>query len=477
MKKIRAFLITILIMMMAARPVMASENTVPEGVRVGETDISGLTREEADTVLSDHIEKIKNTKISLNIEGEEELSFTLSDIGAEVKEGDTLDQAMEIGRSGNVLERYFALKKVKDEGMDLTPEYFFNRDALISLLEAKLPELNREARSSSIEIIDDTPYVQIAETGIAVNVDETVKAVEGALNGKVDAETVSVDIVADITEPEGDTTDFSDITDCLGSYTTVMGYYKENRVGNIINAAKLINGVVVAPGEVFDLNSYLEPYTTDNGYLMATGYGYGGRVVPAMGGGVCQMASTLYNAVLNAELEIVERRNHMMTVSYVPVSMDATVSEGSDNFKFRNNTDTPVYIYTYTSDDLKVTAAIFGKETRPENRTVEYVSVIDSTIGAPADVITVDETKPAGYREVTQGAHTGYTGHLQKNVYVDGELTESTTVNTSRYGAFPRYITVGPEPETEPETEAESQEEPAPAAEEETEAAPEGEEG
>ena len=87
--------------------------------------------------------------------------------------------------------------------------------------------------------------------------------------------------------------------------------------------------------------NHVTPFTAANGYYQATGYS-GGRVVPSTGGGICQVSSTMYNAVLRAELEVVERSNHGLTVGYVPLGADATVAEGGVDFRFRNNLDAPV---------------------------------------------------------------------------------------------------------------------------------------
>jgi vancomycin resistance protein YoaR len=154
--------------------------------------------------------------------------------------------------------------------------------------------------------------------------------------------------------------------------------------------------------------------------------------------------------VLRAELEIVERSNHGLTVGYVPLGADATVSEGSVDFKFKNNLDDAVYLEAYTYSG-NVYVCIYGKETRPSNRTIEFYSVTEQTIEPGDDVITEDDTQPEGYQEVTQTAHNGYVASFYKYVYVDGELQEKIKLNTSTYRATPRYVTVGTKKEKETE--------------------------
>ena len=128
-----------------------------------------------------------------------------------------------------------------------------------------------------------------------------------------------------------------------------------------------------------------------------------GRIEQTIGGGACQVTTTLYNAVLRAELEIVERHAHSMTVSYVDLAYDAAIAENSKNFKFKNNLDLPILIEAFSRDRV-ITFRIWGHETRPENRTVKFENKVLKEIAPPAeDKVTKDPTKPESYRKVTKG--------------------------------------------------------------------------
>ena len=112
------------------------------------------------------------------------------------------------------------------------------------------------------------------------------------------------------------------------------------------------------------------------------------------------------------------------------------------DFRFRNNLDAPIYIESYTYGG-EVYVNIYGHETRSSNRSIEFYSVTDKTIEPCEDVITKDDTQPDGWQEVTQSAHNGYVASFYKKIYVDGSLQDTVWINTSYYGASPRYITVG----------------------------------
>ena len=167
-----------------------------------------------------------------------------------------------------------------------------------------------------------------------------------------------------------------------------------------------------------------------------------GKVVDSLGGGICQVSTTLYNAVLLAELEVTERYNHSMIVGYVDPSADAAIAESSGkDFKFVNNTDAPIYIEGYTHDK-QITFNIYGKETRAAGHSVRYESEVLETITPPADQIYADAGQPIGYI-VTESAHIGYKARLWKITMENGVEVSREQVNSSTYKMVPRSATVG----------------------------------
>lgn len=154
----------------------------------------------------------------------------------------------------------------------------------------------------------------------------------------------------------------------IGSYSTDYSGSDANRSANVARAASLINGKVLASGETFSFNDTVGDRTSANGFYKAKEY-VNGQSVDGIGGGTCQVSSTLYSAALYADLGIVHRENHMMTVSYMPAGQDATVAYGSVDFKFKNTTDYPIKIAAYTNGG-RITVSIIGTPWEPE-RSVE----------------------------------------------------------------------------------------------------------
>lgn len=150
----------------------------------------------------------------------------------------------------------------------------------------------------------------------------------------------------------------------IAGFSTVFEDVSPEEHVNIELAANTINKTVVMPGEVFSQNETAGPYTEDKGYLEGIGYA-GGEVIKDIGGGVCNVATTLYNTSIASDLDIVERHNHSMPVPYVPYGQDAAVAYGYKDFKFKNNTEHPMLIWTELIDN-RLFMGFYGKEAAPE---------------------------------------------------------------------------------------------------------------
>ena len=274
-----------------------------------------------------------------------------------------------------------------------------------------------------------------------MDAEATGEALNQALAQGLD-EAVRVEAVIMETEPEITTEDLASIQDVLGTATTSFSSSGAARSTNVSVGASKINGRVLMPGEVLSGYECLQPFTSANGYKGAASYA-NGQVVDSIGGGVCQVSTTLYNAALQAELEIVERQNHSMIVTYVEPSMDAAIAGTVKDLKIRNNYSTPIYVEGYT-ENKQITFTIYGKETRPANRKVEYVS---ETLGrtSPGDPqLIVDPTLAPGARVRVQSSHTGLRSRLWKVVAVDGVEQERTLLNEDTYNASKAIYRVGP---------------------------------
>lgn len=197
-----------------------------------------------------------------------------------------------------------------------------------------------------------------------------------------------------------------------------------NRVFNIKKAASMINGSVVMPGETFSMNKTIGDRNKKNGWKTAAAI-TGGKYAKEYGGGVCQVSSTLFNTVLMADLAIVERYHHSWPMTYVPIGRDATISTGSKDFIFRNDTNAPITIIASVNEKAKtVTVSLY--DARPDGYAyIELESSRTGTLSSKGEKRILDESLPSGTRHVERKARTGKTSVTYQRFYnADGLLIE-----------------------------------------------------
>ena len=312
---------------------------------------------------------------------------------------------------------------------------------LKKFVKKKCKKMCTSAQNAQVSMENGEFVYTDSQEGVTLDVAATVENIQKAVSeAKDDTSAIRVVAAVEVEKPKISKETAERCKDKIGSFSTTFNAGNVNRSKNVANAARLISGSVLYPGETFSVHDAISPLTEENGYYAAASYNQG-KVEDTLGGGVCQVSTTLYNAVLRAELEVVERSPHSMVVSYVEPSMDAAIAGDYKDFKFKNNTDVPIYIQGGTYSGT-LYFNIYGEETRSEDRTVTFESEVTDTIEPGADKITYDKTKPESYTSVTQEAHTGYKAILWKIVDEKGKESK-TQVNSSTYAASPRYVTKG----------------------------------
>ena len=229
--------------------------------------------------------------------------------------------------------------------------------------------------------------------------------------------------------------------DTLASYKTNFSSSSANRAANINLATSAINNLVLMPGDEFSFNNTVGERTVERGYKTAGAYA-AGQTVQQVGGGICQVSSTLYNTVLLSNLQITERRSHQMTVSYVPMGRDATVNWGTQDFKFKNNTDFPIKIVG-TINGRDVTISMVGTCTIPNMEVKIQTSTV--SVLSPVDKYEEDPTLPVGESKTKKGS-TGYVVDAVRIVYSNGTEVSRESLIRSRYNPTNNIITVGTMP-------------------------------
>ena len=241
----------------------------------------------------------------------------------------------------------------------------------------------------------------------------------------------------------------------LGSFSTRYGGTGISRGSNIALAASRINGTVLQPGEIFSYNQVVGPRSGRAGFRMAPVISHG-ELVPGIGGGVCQVSSTLYNAVLLSDLKIVHRSHHAFPVHYLPAGRDATVVYGAIDFQFQNNTLAPIYV-AGSGARGRLSFRIYGK--RVPGREVSIELAHHTTQPAPME-IERDPALRAGRRIVEDKGHRGHRVTVYRVVRENG-VVQRELISRDRYRAFPTIVRVGARPKAPKQKQAASKTEPA----------------
>ncbi|TAH71479.1 MAG: hypothetical protein EWM47_04590 [Anaerolineaceae bacterium] len=416
------------------------EATIAKGVFIDTVDISGMTFSEAQAALKQHIEELRSKTFAI-IVGDNTIITTMGELGYKYESNDHLKHAIGLGKSGNLIKRYKDNKDI-EHGRKVYPlTYSYDEDKLKEVIEDAAVRYKKPPKNASFTRKNNKFEFTDHVLGSRMEIEPTFLSVKEKLDNWNRMDFLVHATMVDV-EPQFTKESLEKSTSILGEFTTEYTSSSEDRAANLANGARLINNAVLYPGEVFSSYTFLLPFSIDNGYYMAGSYN-AGRIEQTIGGGACQVTTTLYNAVLLSELDIVERSAHSMTVSYVDLAFDAAIAEGSKNFRFKNNTDMPILIEAF-SEDRKITFRIWGHETRDDNRTVKYENkVISETSPPSAEKVTKDPSRPTSYRKVTQSAKQGYVAELYKVIYENGVEVSRELINKSTYKAEPAHVTIG----------------------------------
>lgn len=420
--------------------VQAAQPLIHAGVYIEDIDVSGMTQEEAREAVQDYLSALGEKEIHLEAVGGNVITVTADELGLTWANPEMIEEAAGLGTQGNIVQRYKAIRDLQYSNHIFPLLISFDRGLLTTIIEEGSAPYNIVREEASLSRENGTFHVKEGVKGEQVEVAESVEKVNEYLINGWNREDTRIALIVGIDEPKGSKEDLLLVKDVLGSFTTSYKSSGTSRSANVSNGTNLIDGTTLYPGDTFSTYEAVSPFSEANGYYMAGSY-LNGMVVDSLGGGICQVSTTLYNAVLLSELEVTQRHNHSMIVSYVDPSADAAIAESSGkDFTFVNNTEYPIYIEGHT-EDKKITFTIYGVETRSPDREVIYESEVIETIRPESEKIIAVE-QPIGFIDV-QSAHIGYKAKLWKIVKENGVEISREQVNSSSYKMTPRTATVG----------------------------------
>ena len=399
------------------------------GVQAYGIDLGGKTKDEAiDIINSQLIPLIGNKVINVTV-GDKTFELKYSDINPSVSADKTVEQALEYGKDKKMFEKKEMIENSVDCKVDTVLSY--DEEKVKEFANSVNEQVKVDAVDAKISISGSNISITPETIGKGIDIDNLSNKIKECIDPdpeKVEAVTVELQDYS----PRITSADLSKIDGIMSSYSTTFGTSDAGRVENLRIASKYINGTLLMPGDEFSYNNTIGETTPERGYKEANTY-VGSKIVPGYGGGVCQVSSTLYRAVIQANIRSTERRNHSMTVGYAAPGLDATVAAGYIDYKFVNTYDFPIYIQGYLSGN-KVVFNIFGNKEAMGGKTYQLVNEILETYNYKTQEVQ-DPTLAEGTRVVeSSGANgckaSGYLITYQNGVQINKELISTDVYST-----------------------------------------------
>lgn len=474
---------------------------IVNGIKIGEIDISNLTKEQATEKLEDYYKEIILKNITLYYEDLEE-NINIEELEPQANIDKLVEEALKVGRNGNIIiDNYNILftmlfekqidisitynekkldKKIEEISNKLpgaivetnyyiendeliikkgTPGITIEKEKLVDLInktikcidkkEINIPvknvqiekidieeiykEIYKEAQDAYIETNPTNVHAHINGVDFAISIDEAKKVLEEA------QDEYSIPLKITIPNKTLETLGKEAFPSKLSEFTTRYDASNKNRSNNLELASEKIDGTIVLPGETFSYNKIVGERTIAKGYKEAAVYS-GGKVVQGIGGGICQLSSTLYNSVLYANLEVTSRSNHRFLTSYVKEGRDATVSWGTIDFCFKNTRNYPIKILSDVANGI-VKVQIYGIEEETEYE-VEIQTTVLETIPYKTNYIN-DNTLYVGDEIIEQYGSNGAKSETYKIIKQNGVIISKILLSTDTYSSLERIVRKG----------------------------------
>jgi vancomycin resistance protein YoaR len=413
---------------------------LPNNIYVDNLNIGGKTAEQAGKIIEQRINQLedKMIEIVLNNEGQvEKYKFALKDLGYYSDENKIKSDVVSILYNDlGLIDRLKRYRDIERNGKNFKISHgiefskFANAIKKLDVSKMSKPVNARYMyENGNISIEGGSPGYEIDVKGFYDKILEGIRTDQYEFN--VNLKEVKPQVTIESLASQG-------IKEKIAFFTTKFSVSNKPRTSNIRLAASNINGTILAPGDVFSFNKVVGERTIKRGFYKAGVY-VNGKIDEDVGGGICQVSTTLYNAVLLSDLEVMERSNHSLTVPYVPLSRDAAVSWGTKDFKFRNNTEKYIYIHSQSTGNT-ISFELFG--TKNHNRRVELISTVLKHTASPIEYIE-DELLELGEESIVEKGHDGYKSKLIKRVYEDEKLIKEQVLSNDRYLTSPKIIKKG----------------------------------
>lgn len=413
---------------------MSKDSKIYKNIYIENIDVSGLTKSDAIKKLNRSL--YKDEYINLDY-SKKRYTLNLSDINFKFKVEDAVNEAISIGRDNDLFTNVKIKFNLKlGESIKLNVDTDYDEGKLKEYIKSLAKEINISPVESSINVNNGNFTVSKEIYGVRLN--------EENLFNKINEEIINKDfkdneIPTESLNPKYTYEKLSNINTILGQYETKFNLKNQNRVNNIKLAINKINNVLIDSNEEFSFNNIIGKRSIEKGFKNAPII-VNGEMQLGMGGGICQVSSTVYNAALYSGLEIVQARNHSIPSGYIEKGRDATVSYGNIDLVFKNNYKYPIFIKNEVKDD-KIITTIYGNEN--DKKIVDIKTEIIQTI-KPNMIEKESENLYEGKTKVESKGRDGYkvkTYRVYK--HEDGSVVNEELINESYYPPKNKVIIKG----------------------------------
>lgn len=430
-----AFIVLFVIMVFF---LFSAGNKIKNGVKIEGVSFSGYTKQEAmDRLNKIYLDKLKNSAIILSYKNKT-WEIPYKEINARFDLESAVEKAFNIGRDEGTINNFFDSIAILIKGCNVRVVISYDKNKLNSKVKELEKIINSPGKDAAIVVEKDNSLRIVPEqSGLKLEVDKAVQLIEDNISS---ASNSIIQLPVQIDLPKYTAEQLKEINAQIGYGRTNFNSGEKNRSANIRNALARINGTILLPGEVFSLNTVLGPRSEKNGYMNAPVI-LNDELVPGVGGGVCQVATTLYKSVLEGCFKVVERQHHTFPPAYVPVGQDATIAGNYIDFKFRNNTDYPLFI-SAQAPKSSINIKIYTKVTLPVYKVKIESQVLEVEDPGPDEIIQ-DSSIPVGETKVERQAKKGYKVAVYRNIYEAGKLIKRELVSNDYYKPIRGNVKIG----------------------------------
>jgi vancomycin resistance protein YoaR len=423
--------------LIAALFVFSGKN-IKSGVNIEGVSFSGYTKQDAVSKLNAiYLDKLNNSKILLKHNNKTwEIPYSI--INARYDVGKAVDVAYSVGRQGNPFADFVNSLTALFNNHNVQVQIGYDKNTLVKKLKVISKNISKPGRNATFVVNKDNSLKLIPEqAGVNLDINKSIKLIEEAIT-RADLQPVELPVKDEL--PQYTANELKNIDAQIGYWQTTFNSSEKNRAANIRNALSDISGTILMPGETFSLNQVLGPRSENNGYKSAPVI-LNDELVPGLGGGICQVATTLYNAAIRASLKVVERHHHTFPPVYVPVGQDATIAGNQIDFKFKNTTRYPLFIYAAAPSN-KINIKIFSKNTAPNRKVKIESQILDVQDPGPPDVLK-DSSLPSGTVKTDREAKRGYRVAVYRNIYEYNKLVSREKISSDYYKSIKGIVKIG----------------------------------